>query len=58
MLSMQKRFTVTLEAVDYAALRALAYADEVQLAVKARALILEGIARAASSDDPSPAPQA
>ena len=40
---MPRRFTVTLDEDDYAALRALAYADEVVVAVKAREMILEQI---------------
>ena len=42
----KRRFTVTLDAADYAKLRALAYEDEVQVAVKARDLILAGLAEA------------
>ena len=50
LLSMPKRrFTVTLDAADYAALRALAYEDEVLVAVKARDLILAGLASAKTS---------
>lgn len=41
-----KRFSVTLEVTDYEALRALAYADEALLAVKARDLIISETARA------------
>ena len=54
MLGMKKRFTVTLDAPGYAALRALAYAAEVPLAVKARDLILDGIAQAANPDSTGP----
>ena len=39
MLSMPKRFTVTLDEADYAELRQLAYLHEVQPAVEARNLI-------------------
>ena len=42
----KRRFTVTLDAADYAKLRALAYEDEVLVAVKARDLILAGLAEA------------
>ena len=41
-----KRFTVVLDETDYAALRALAYEDEVQVAAKARDLILAGLVEA------------
>jgi len=45
----KRRFTVTLDAADYAALRALAYEDEVLVAVKARDLIRAGLAAAKAS---------
>ena len=43
----KRRFMVALDPDDYAALRALAYKDEVVVAVKARELILAGLAAAA-----------
>jgi len=44
-----KRFTVQLDAADWQRLRALAYADEVAPAAKARDLILAGLADAEAS---------
>lgn len=52
MLSMsKKRFTVQLDAADWQRLRALAYANEVAPAVKARDLILTGLALAEASGE-------
>jgi hypothetical protein len=47
---MLKRFTVTMDVADYARLRALAYADEVQVAVKARDLIVSHLAEGSRAD--------
>jgi len=52
MLSMPKRFTVTLDEADYRTLRAMAYADEVPVAVKARDLIIAQV-KAAREDKTS-----
>jgi hypothetical protein len=50
-----RRFTVTLDADDYARLRALAYSDEMPVAVKARDLLLAQLALDSRDDDGSPA---
>jgi len=47
----KKRFTVQLDATDWQRLRALAYADEVAPAAKARELIMAGLAAAEVSGE-------